>query len=101
YLLHEDDCRDHAHPGQAHDAEGEERHHQAPAAADAVETVFDAHPQGTGLAVSPAAEHEMKRTPAMAQADLLQRRQLVQPREGERAAGDVAPAPVPVEELRG
>ena len=45
HLLDQDRERDQAHPDEAHDAEREQREHQAEAAADADGAVLDAHPQ--------------------------------------------------------
>ena len=62
--------------------------------------MLETHPQSTGLTFTPAAKDEVKRSAAMAQTDLLERRQLVETGEHECAPGDVATALVPAEEVR-
>ena len=96
-LLHEDPGRDDGHPEQAHHAESEQGDHQAPAAADTESAVLDAHPEGTDTPRPPAAEHEVQRAAAVLQADVLQRRQLVEARRDERAACDVGAGAIPGE----
>ena len=98
-LLDRDQPGDDGHPGDAHDAQREERRHQRPAAADAPGAVPRAHPQRARPAVAPRAEQEAERAAALAEADVLERRQLVDGRDEERRAGDPAAGAVPREHV--
>ena len=86
-----------AHPEQAHDPEREQREHQAEAAADADGAVLDAHPQGAEHTGAPA-HQEVQRRAAVPQARGLERRQLIQARDGERPACHPRPVLVPGQE---
>ena len=81
--------------GQAHHAEGEQRRHQSPAAADAPRAVHDAHAQRSRGPVTPVGEHEVKRCAAAAQAGVLDGRELVDRRREEHTAGEVGAAAMP------
>ena len=88
------------HPGHAHDTECEQRQHQSPAAADAEETVFDAHADGARGAGSPCAEDEVQGAAAVPKTDALERGQLVDPGGREGRACDIRTASVPVQEAQ-
>ena len=100
HLLGEHDCRDDEHPGDAHHADGEEQHHQRPAAADAPGAVHDPHPHAPRRAAVPVVHDKAQRRAAVTQADALQRCQLVDARQRDRRAGDLRSGPVPGEEWR-
>ena len=94
-LLREDHGRHGAHPEEAHHPHREEDHHEAPAAADAEEPVLHPHAQRAASTRPPAVEHEVERAPAVPQADVLQRCQLVKARGNDGAAGHVWAGAVP------
>ena len=96
--MREDQRGDDGHPEQAHHADREQHEHQSPAAADAIRAVLDPHADRAADAVPPAAEDEMHRRAAVAQAHLLQRRQLVKARQRDKCAGYVWTAAAPVQE---
>ena len=97
HLLDQDGERDQAHPEQAHDAQREQREHEAEAAADADGAVLDPHPQRTAEARA-AAQEEVQRRAAVAQAGRLEWRQLVDAGHHERPAGDPGPVLIPGQE---
>ena len=99
HLLDEDREPDDAHPDQAHHSQCEEREHQAGTAAHADGAVLDTHLQRTEPAAAPAQE-ELQRRAAMAQAGGLERRQLVDAGDGERAPGDPRAVRIPGHESR-
>ena len=57
--------------------------------------------QRAGPAVAPGAEQEAERAAALPEADVLERRQLVDGRDDERRPGDPAPRPIPREHVAG
>jgi hypothetical protein len=77
-------------PQQVHHAAREQQRHQNPAAAEAIETVAEAHVQGAGGAVPPVVDDEIERRPADSQAGLLERRQLVEAGGEEQQAAPAA-----------
>ena len=60
-----------------------------------------AHPQRAGAAVAPGAEQEAERAAALAEADVLERRELVDRRDEQRRAGDPAARAVPGQHVAG
>src|SRR2546425_2567588 len=60
-LLHEDDHRQDAHPHQVHGADDEQHRHQAPATAQTVGAVVQAHAKGAQGTVPPTGEQESHR----------------------------------------
>ena len=97
-LLERDEPGDECHPGEAHDAESEERRHQRPAAADAPGAVSEPHLQSPDRPVAPGAEQEPERAPALPEADVLERRQLV---DGGCETGSLPRSSVPRGSRRG
>ena len=73
--------------------------HERPATADAPGTVLGAHPQRARPAVAPRAEEEAERAAALPEADVLQRRQLVDGRDDERGACRPSTGAVPREDV--
>ncbi len=68
----QDESGEDGHPEQVHHACDEEQRHQNPAAADAVQAVFQPHQQRAGLALAPFEHHIGYRRAAAVQADFLE-----------------------------
>ena len=96
-LLRRDQGGDECHPGDAHDTEGEQGCHQRPATADAPRAVPGAHLQRAGQAAAPGAEQEAERAAALGQTNVLERGELVDGREQERAARKPPTSVIPSE----
>ncbi len=96
-LLQGDEPGDDCHPHGAHDAQGKERRHEGPTAADAPGAVPHTHAKRARPAVAPRPEKQAERAAALRQTDVLQRGQLVQRRHQECRSRQDAARVVPPE----
>src|SRR6266542_950997 len=69
----------------------------SPAAADAPRTGLRTHLERSGETAAPGPDQEPQRAPALSQADVLERGELVERRDDEDAAGEPTSGPVPGE----
>src|SRR5918994_6890243 len=86
-LLQGDEPGDDGHPHDAHDPQREKRRHEGPTTADAPGAVLRSHSERAREAVAPGAEQRAEWAAALAEADILERRELVSRRDDECAAG--------------
>src|SRR5438552_2632875 len=85
-LLQIDERREGDHPADVHHADQQQHDHERGAAAGAVERVVRSQEERAGEAVAPVLVEEEMRDAAVAQAAVLERRQLVEPAEDEEGA---------------
>src|SRR6185437_3795757 len=96
-LLERDQRSDERSPRKAHHPEGKERSHQRPTAAQAPCSMPGTHFQCAPCPVTPRAQKEPQGAAALRQADVLQRRELVERGDDQHAPGEPAPACVPTQ----
>src|SRR5680860_147689 len=87
-LLEEDDGSDDGNPPQVHHTEHQQQRHQGPATTDAKRSVVHAHESGTAATTSPTGQEEPQRRPALADADFLHLRELVDARADEQDSAE-------------
>src|SRR5258708_23010598 len=87
-LLGEDSVRSSRHGGDIHDAEREQDDEQEPATAEAISTMQQSHAQRARSTVAPRYHDEGDRRAALREAQVLQRRELVEPRRDEHSPAD-------------
>src|ERR1700684_1143946 len=76
-LLQQNKYGDRRDPHKVHHAADEQQCHQDPAATYAVDAEPQSHPEGAEVTAAPAAGHEMRWGPAVLQAGVLERGELV------------------------
>lgn len=76
------------HHCQVHDAKWKEDHEQEPTTAEAIDTMFQAHTEGSAIAIMPGSQNELEGGAALRQADVLEGRKLIGSGQEQDASAD-------------